>query len=193
MNVFILIMLAFSCLLLAGGLMKFSVRLIRIFAVFARGIQWIIGITFFFTILGIFVPSLAYTDMESVHEAVTILFKCAIIIGGSLVLSELVLKFFRARLQRLAIRMGINEVSIISFIMNFSTSLAILPLYPRMDEKGKMMNAAFSVSGAYVTGGQFAFISSVADGYTVAVFMVSKIVCGLLSALVMNIIYDRGR
>ena len=75
MNVFILIMLAFSCLLLAGGLMKFSGRLIRIFAVFARGIQWIIGITFFFTILGIFVPSLAYTDMESVHEAVTILFK----------------------------------------------------------------------------------------------------------------------
>ena len=55
------------------------------------------------------------------------------------------------------------------------------------------MNAAFSVSGAYVTGGQFAFISSVADGYTVAVFMGSKIVCGLLSALVMNIIYDRGR
>ena len=181
------------CLLLAAGLIKFPGRLIRVFAVFARGIQWIIGITFFFTIIGVFVPSLAYTDMESVHEAVTILFKCAIIIGGSLVLSEIILKLFRARLQKLAIRIGINEVSIISFLMNFSTSLAILPLYPKMDEKGKMMNAAFGVSGAYVLGGQFAFISSVSDGYTVTVFMVSKVLCGVLSAFVMSRIYDRGR
>ena len=62
-----------------------------------------------------------------------------------------------------------------------------------MDEKGKMMNAAFGVSGAYVLGGQFAFISSVSDGYTVTVFMVSKVLCGVLSAFVMSRIYYRGR
>lgn len=181
------------CLLLSGGLMKFPEKLIRVFSIFAKGVQWVIGIAFFFTILSVFVPPLAYTDMESVHEAVTILFKCSIIIGGSLVLSEVILKFFRSKLQRLAARIKINEVSIISFLMNFSTSLAILPLYSRMDEKGKMINAAFSVSGAYVIGGQFAFISSVADGYTTAVFMISKVVCGMLSAFVMSRIYEKGR
>ena len=48
-------------------------------------------------------------------------------------------------------------------IMNFATSLAILPLISKMDKKGRMLNAAFSVSGAYMLGGQLGFVSSVSE------------------------------
>ena len=44
--------------------------------------------------------------MEAVHEAVTILFRSAVIISGSLVLSQIILKFFRNRLRRFGRRLG---------------------------------------------------------------------------------------
>lgn len=179
------------CALIALGLLKFPSLMVRIFEVFARVMQIVIGIAFFVTVLGIFVPAAAYSDMEAVHEAVTILFRSAVIISGSLVLSQIILKFFRNRLRRFGRRLGINEVSVISMIMNFATSLAILPLISKMDKKGRMLNAAFSVSGAYMLGGQLGFVSSVSDPYIVTVYIVSKLVCGILSLAIMYKLYDR--
>ena len=81
------------CALIALGLLKFPSLMVRIFEVFARVMQIVIGIAFFVTVLGIFVPAAAYSDMEAVYEAVTILFRSAVIISGSLVLSQRILKF----------------------------------------------------------------------------------------------------
>ena len=77
-------------------------------------------------------------------------------------------------------------------LLNCATSLAILPLVSRMDEKGKMLNAAFSVSGTYVLGGQLGFVSSVSDGATVTVFVITKVLCGVLSIIIMDIAYRRS-
>lgn len=179
------------CAVIALGLLRFPSGMIRIFEVFARIMQILICLAFFFTVLGIFVPSLAYSDMETVHEVVTILFRSAVIISGSLVLSQIILKLFREKLRRFGEKLGVNEVSVISMIMNCATSLAILPLLPKMDRKGKMLNAAFSVSGAYMVGGQFGFVSSVSDAHTVTVYIVSKLICGVLSMVIMYKLYDR--
>ena len=51
------------------------------------------------------------------------------------------------------------------------------------------MNAAFSVSGAYVLGGQLGFISSVVDGNGVIIYMISKIIAGLLAIVFVLIFY----
>ena len=144
------------------------------------------------TVLGIFIPSLAYVGDETVHEAFIIVFKSSAIICGSLVFSELILKLFRKHIQKVAAKLGVNEVSVVAMLLNCATSLAILPLVSRMDEKGKMLNAAFSVSGTYVLGGQLGFVSSVSDGATVTVFVITKVLCGVLSIIIMDIAYRRS-
>jgi len=148
---------------------------------------------FFFTVLGIFIPTLAYAKIDAVYESLTIVFKCVIIICGSLVMSELVLRYFRKYLQKLASLLKVNEVSVIGILMGCATSMAMVPLFSRMDEKGKLMNAAFSVSGAYVIGGQMGFVANVASGYQVVVFMVAKLLCGVLSMAIMSKIYERSQ
>ena len=55
----------------------------------------------------------------------------------------------------------------------------MLPLFGRMDKRGKAVNAAFSVSGAFVLGGQLAFVSSLESSRVVAIYMISKLVGGL--------------
>ena len=177
------------CLVIAAGLWRAPKKTARIFSVFAQLINWLFYILFAIAVAGIFLPSLAYASMDSVHEALLIVFKCAVVAAGALVMSELILKVFRRQIQRIAARMGINEVSAVSLLMTCATSLAILPLYPRMDPKGKQIVAAFSLSGAYVFGGSMAFVSTVSSGMTVAVFVLVKILCGALSAYIVHRTY----
>ena len=179
------------CLIIAAGLYAAPKKTAMIFAGFARLINWLMYALFAMAVIGIFLPSLAYASTDSVLEALMIVFKCAVVASGALVMSELILKVFRRQIQRISARMGINEVSAVSLLMTCATSLAILPLYPRMDPKGKQIVAAFSLSGAYVFGGSMAFVSNVTDGFTVGVFVLVKFLCGILSAFIIHLLYKR--
>ena len=174
------------CMIIAAGLRWAPLATAKVFAIFAKAINLLFLFMFAVTIIGLFIPGLAYADPASVEEAVMIVLKSAVIIAGSLVMSELILKFFRKQINSIAERIGINEVAAVSLLMTCATSLAVMPLYHRMDEKGRQMVAAFSLSGSFVIGGSLAFVSNVTDGYTVTIFVVSKLVCGVISAFVIH-------
>lgn len=181
------------CLLMAAGLLKMPEKTVRGFEMFARGIQIVTLILFFVTVMGVFIPAAAYADFSSVEDIVIVVFKSAVIIGGSLVLSELILRFFGRWITAAAGKLGVNEASVIGLLLGCATSLAVLPMISKMDDKGKMMNGAFSVSGAYFMGGQMGFVSSVAEGYTVAVMVLGKVICGGLGVLLAYKLYGRFR
>lgn len=55
-----------------------------------------------------------------------------------------------------------------------------------MNKKGKILNAAFSLSGAFVFGGQLGFIASV-NPQSVTWFIIVKLSAGILGLLIANI------
>ncbi|MCI7145526.1 MAG: ethanolamine utilization protein EutH [Clostridiales bacterium] len=179
------------CLLLALCLWKIPEATTRFFAGFAKLINWMFYLMFAVAVIGVFIPGLAYAGLDSVEEAVLIVFKSAVIIAGSLVMSELILKFLRKQINAFAARIGINETAAVSLLMTCATSLAVMPLYKHMDEKGKEIVAAFSLSGSFVIGGSLAFVSNVTDGFTVCIFVLTKLVCGVLSAFVIHLMWRR--
>lgn len=174
------------CAILALCLWKVPEGTTKFFTWFARIVNWLFYLMFAVAVIGVFIPKLAYASMDSVEEAVIIVFKSAVIIAGSLVMSELILKFFRKQINAAAGRIGINDVAAVSLLMTCATSLAVMPLFGRMDDKGKEVVAAFSLSGSFVIGGSLAFVSNVTNGYTVLIFVVTKLVCGILSAFVIH-------
>ena len=179
------------CLLIVGGLIIFPKYLIKIFTAFANIIQLLTYILFLMTVIGLFIPSLAYAPLSAVQDSITIVFRSCIIVSGSLVLSEIILKYFRPMILKMAKYLDINEVSMMGLILSCATSLAIFPLFSRMDRKGKMLNAAFSVSGAYFLGGQLGYISGITSSYAVTIYVICKLICGLLSLFVMSKIYRK--
>lgn len=172
------------CLLIALGLWKIPDSMIKGFMVVGKIIQIATNLMFALAVLGIFIPQIRYAGMDAIYDALLIVFKSAVIIAGSLVMAELILKLFRGQIRKLADKLGTNEISVVCMLMNCATSLAILPLFDRMDEKGRLLNCAFSISGAYVIGGSMAFVSAVSSGYVVLIFLVCKLVSGLLSMFV---------
>lgn len=179
------------CLLMTICIIKLPTQTVKVFNILATFIQWLTYFMFFIAVVGVFFPQYAYANTSLVTEAIITAFKISIIVSGSLVLSELILKTFKNQIHYLAKMLKINDISVMRLILSCATSLAILPLYHRMDTKGKILNAAFTVSGAYFLGGQLGFISTVADSYVVTIYILSKIICGLLSILVMSIVYNQ--
>lgn len=71
-------------------------------------------------------------------------------------------------------------------ILSFGTSIAMLPLFEKMNTKGKILNAAFALSGAFVFGGQLGFIAGVYPE-SVTWFIVVKLVAGMAGLFVTGI------
>jgi ethanolamine transporter len=97
-----------------------------------------------------------------------------------MVASQLVLNHFADALKRAGQLLRINEYAVIGLFISLATSISMLPMFSKMDRRGKVMNAAFTVSGAFVLGGQLAFVSSVqSSSAIIAIYMITKIVSGI--------------
>ena len=70
----------------------------------------------------------------------------------------------------------------VGLLLSLFTSLSMLPLFESMDTRGKVMNAAFTVSGAFALGSLLAFVASVEPSAIAGCFILSKL-CGGLCAV----------
>ena len=66
----------------------------------------------------------------------------------------------------------------------------MLPLFTKMDRRGRILNAAFSVAGAYVAGGQMAFVASLIPPEALTAYMANKMISGVL-AVALAVLCDK--
>lgn len=155
----------------------------------------ITGIVLFCVVAaGVFVPTASVVSSSLVNEVLVIVLKITVIVCGSMVASQLILTHFAGALNRAGQLLGINEYAVIGLFISLATSISMLPLFSKMDRRGKIMNAAFTVSGAFVLGGQLAFVSSVqSSSAMVAIYMLTKIVSGISSLVLVSICVQSDR
>ncbi len=180
------------CIVIAIMVIKIPQITIKILSTIANAIKALSYILFLIVIVGLYIPELQYVETSLVEECCLMILKMIVIISGSMILSDLILKYGSAYIQKIADKLKVNKESIIGFVLNCASSLAMLPLYSKMDKKGKLLNAAFSVSGAYLFGGQLAFVSNVAND-SIMTYVFAKLLCGILSVILMSFIYERTK
>ena len=150
-------------------------------------------VLFALVVLGLFLPAWSLSGPGLAEEALVVVLKITAVVCGAMVLSRLILAWCQGPIRVLAGWMGVNEAAAVGLILSPATSLSMLPLFSQMDPRGKAMNAAFSVSGAFALGGQMAFIASVEPGQVVAAFVVSKLLGGLCALGAAAAFYPRVR
>ncbi|MCH5139037.1 ethanolamine utilization protein EutH, partial [Clostridiaceae bacterium UIB06] len=98
--------------------------------------------------------------------------------------------FFKKHFEKLGERIGINAVAVTGLIGNLASNLLVFCIFKDMDAKGKVLCTAYGVSGAFMFGGQFGFVSGVAPEM-VKGFVISKLIGGICSIPVALWIYNR--
>lgn len=170
------------CVLLAIGFWKFPGAMEKLLTVFGKAVR-VLGIVLFtLVMLGLFFEPLKVAEDALVFEALTVVTKITVIVCGALTFSDVLMRWAKPVLGKCAGRLGVNISSVMGLFICLTSGVAMLPLYEKMDERGKMMNSAFCVMGAYVLGGQMAFMAGVTDGRNVGIYILSKLVGGVLAA-----------
>ncbi|MGN1007872.1 MAG: ethanolamine utilization protein EutH [Butyricicoccus sp.] len=167
------------CLCLLAGMKWAPDGTIRVLIRIGRMISILSYVLFGAVIVGLFVPALAIAKQELVYEAAFIALRTTVIVSGGMVLSHLAVRFFHNALDRLSHLLGINYVSVIGLFLSCPHSMAMVPMYPDMDRKGQIMNAAFSVCGAYLIGGQLAFVIQLVPASAMPAVLANKIFSGV--------------
>lgn len=183
-NLFPVILL--SCLI-GLGLFKYRDRTLDIFNLLGKSIVVISMLGLLVSILDLVLGIKLIPNMLPFEEGFIIVGKIAVIISGAYPLFHLLSNKLEGQLDQLAKRWDINHFSMLGLLTSLANAIPTMAIYGSMDRKGKVINSAFMVSGAFAFGGQLAYISSMNKDITAA-FLLAKLSGGLLSIILVNLI-----
>lgn len=177
-------------IVLVVGLLKAPSVLMRGFNVFGKlimalsvaglllqGIDTIFGVTLI-------------SGLSPLSEAAVITAKIAFVLGGAYPMLALINRIFKNRFERIGEKFGINSVSIAGILGNLASNLLIFGTFKEMNPKGKVICTAFAVSGPFVFGGQFGFLSGIAPEM-LGGFIIAKLTSGIISIVLAAWLYER--
>ncbi len=164
--------------LIIFGLYKAKLKMIRIFKIIGNFVVKLSSLGLILGIFNYFFDWQILPGMLSIEEGAIIILKIGIILSGAYSMFYLISNALEKSLSKIESRTGLDQYSILGIFSSLANCIPMLGIYDKMNTRGKILNAAFAVSGSFVFGGQLAYISSVSPS-TVNPFIVSKLVAGL--------------
>lgn len=168
--------LVFS-ILVVFGLLKAQANMIKIFNILGK---LIIGLSTFGLIISIinFIFGIELIKgLIPLEEGAILVVKIGIILSGAYPMFYFLSKKLHKYLSKIGNKLELDQYSILGIVSSLANCIPMLGVYDKMNEKGKIINAAFAVSGAFTFGGQLGYISSVSPN-SVNPYIVSKLVAG---------------
>ncbi|MEG0662997.1 MAG: ethanolamine utilization protein EutH [Anaerovoracaceae bacterium] len=94
-------------------------------------------------------------------------------------------KTFSGPLARISARVGVNKTACTGLIASLANNIAMFTLLETMNQKGKLMNIAFAVSGAFVFGDHLGFAAGV-NKTMIFPMIVGKLIAGITALVLAN-------
>lgn len=170
-----------SCLLLAG-LIKIPDRMTRIFQFVAKGIRIL-------AVIGLTAGAIVYMTgwqisayLLPLEEAMEVVCSIAIMMLGSMPLAELLQRLLKVPFAWVQKHTGMNSVSTTGILIGMVSVVPALAMFPRMDDRGKVVNGAFVVCSASAFAAHLGFTLS-AEPDLAAPLLAAKLSGGLLGIL----------
>lgn len=181
--VFSMIPVVVFSLIIVFGLLKAQKSIIKIFNVLGKIIIIISTLGLILCIINFMFGVELVKGMIPLEEGAVLVIKIGIILSGAYPMFYCISRGLHKYLSRIGNKFGLDQYSILGIFSSLANCIPMLGIYDKMNEKGKILNAAFTVSGAFTFGGQLGYISSVSPE-TVNPFIASKIAAGISAILV---------
>jgi ethanolamine transporter len=120
--------------------------------------------------------------MDSVNEGIAVVGSIVIVLAGAYPMVNIIVKAFSKPLASAGKLLGVNDVAVGWLVASLANNIPMLGMAKDMDIKGKVINFAFMVSGAFVFGDHLGFTAGVAK------HMVLPNVVGKLTAAITAVV-----
>ncbi|WP_017797445.1 ethanolamine utilization protein EutH [Oceanobacillus kimchii] len=155
-----------------------TVTTIALIGLLAIGIETITEITV--------IPGLA-----PLEDGIQIVGLIAIVLAGAFPFVAVITKLASKHLQKIGNSLQINSASTAGLIASVAHVIPMLALLTQMNERGKVMNVAFAVSGAFVFGGHLGFVAGIESSMVIAM-IIGKLSSGI-SAIVLALLLTSSK
>ncbi|WP_026907330.1 ethanolamine utilization protein EutH [Paucisalibacillus globulus] len=176
-------------ILISIGLVKYTAKMIAGFSIFAKGIEIIaiVGLVAISieTITGIVV----IPNLTPLSEGVEIVAMIAVFLAGAFPLVSVISIILKKPLKKIGELLGISDISTAGIIASLAHHIPMFAILKDMDPRGKVINVAFAVSGAFVLGSHLGFVAGI-NKEIVFAMIIGKLVGGI-SAVLLAIVLTR--
>lgn len=171
------------------GLFKFQDITFKAFGVLGRGIIIISSIGLIISILDFVLGIRIISNIIPFEEGIIIVGKVAVFLSGAYPMFHIITSKLNNSFNRISEKTGFNEFSILGILSSLANCVPMLAIYDKMDNRGKVLNAAFAVSGAFVFGGQLGYVSGISREI-VTPFILAKLTAGISAIILANILLE---
>lgn len=169
--------------LTALGLFKIPETMIKGFNVFGKGILVIGTIALASIIVETLTGIVIIPGMAPLSEGIQTVGNIAIVLAGAYPMVYAITQVLKVPLMKLGGLLGMGEIGAAGIIASMANNIPMFGMMKEMDDRGKIINAAFAVSGAFVFGGQLGFVAGVNKDMIVPM-IVAKLAAGFNAVLV---------
>ncbi|MEC5425879.1 ethanolamine utilization protein EutH [Virgibacillus sp. C22-A2] len=171
------------------GLWRYTEKMITGFSIFAKGIEIVAIIGLTAISVETFTGFTVIPNMTPLMVGMEIVAMVVIFLAGAFPLVAFISFIFKRFLRRIGVLLNINETSTAGLMASLAHVIPMFSIFKDMDDRGKVINVAFAVSGAFVFGAHLGFVAGV-NKEIVFAMIVGKLVGGL-SAVFLAIISTR--
>lgn len=185
-----LIPIILVALLLAIGLWKIPEKMIKGFNVFGKGVVIVATFGLAVGIIQALTPLTIVPGTATVEEGISVVGSIAIVLAGAYVMVEVIVRVFKKPLLKLGKVLGMNEVSAAGMVATLANNIPMFSMMKDMDDRGKVINVAFSVCAAFVIGDHLGFSAGVAKDMIFPMIL-GKIAGGIVGIFIAIILANR--
>lgn len=173
-----LVPIVLIALLIALGLWRAENAMVRGFEVFGKLVVAVATVGLAAAIGEALTGYPIIRGMEPISEGFETVGVIAIVLAGAFPLVFVLTKLLRKPLLAAGGLLGINDAAAAGLLASLANSIAAFGMVKDMNERGKVVNIAFAVSGAFVFGDHLGFTAGFAPEMMGAM-IVGKLVGGL--------------
>ncbi|WP_153464962.1 ethanolamine utilization protein EutH [Sediminibacillus terrae] len=168
------------------GLWKQKERMLYVFSLFGKAVQLaaIIGLAAIGTesLTGLVI----IPDMTPINEGIQIVGAVALFLAGAFPMLAFIRKVCGKPLRSIGNKAGIDEASTTGVLASLAHIIPMLATLKYMEPRGKVLNVAFAVSGAFAFGGHLGFVAGINQDVVFAV-VAGKLIGGC-SAMILALL-----
>ena len=170
-------------LLIALGLWKAERILIKGFELFGKLITAVATVGLVAAGIELTTDFVIIPNLSPITDAFAVVGEIAIVLSGAFPLIAVITKLLKKPFKKLGKALKMNETSVSGLVATLANSIATFDMVKNMDERGKIVNMAFAVSGAFVLGDHLAFTAGYNSSMIGAV-IVGKLAAGICAVMV---------
>ena len=157
-----LIPIVLIAVLIALGLWRAEGAMVKGFGIFGKLVVVLVTVGLAAAIAEALTGFAIIPGMAPISEGFETVGTIAIILAGAFPLVFVLTKLLRQPLMAVGRKLGINDAAAAGLIASLANSIATFGMVKDMNERGKVVNIAFAVSGAFVFGDHLGFTAGFA-------------------------------